>query len=77
MKYIFYIKDFSYFYFTINLVLHKQAFRNQSLGNSLAVQWLGLHALTAEGTDSVPGWGTKIPQAAVQPKEKKKESITH
>ena len=31
--------------------------------NSLAVQWLGLHALTAEGPGSVPGGGPKIPQA--------------
>ena len=34
------------------------------LGNSLEVQWLGLCALTAEGPSSMPGWGTKIPQAA-------------
>ena len=32
------------------------------LGKSLAAQWLGLPALTAEGPGSVPGWG--IPQAA-------------
>ena len=32
-------------------------------GNSLAVQWLGLHDLTAEGMGSIPGWGTKIPQS--------------
>ena len=25
-------------------------------------QWLGLHAFTAEGTSSIPGQGTKIPQ---------------
>ena len=31
--------------------------------NSLAVQWLGLHAFTAKGPSSIPGWGTKIPQA--------------
>ena len=32
------------------------------------VQWLGPHALTAEDPGSIPGWGTKIPQAvAVQP----------
>ena len=30
--------------------------------NSLAVQWLGLRALTAKGTGSISGWGTKIPQ---------------
>ena len=27
------------------------------------VQWLGLRAFTAEGAGSIPGWGTKIPQA--------------
>ena len=32
--------------------------------NSLVVQWLGLRALIAEGPSSIPGWGTKIPQAA-------------
>ena len=31
-------------------------------GNSLAVQWLGLQALTAEGPGSIPGWGSRIPQ---------------
>ena len=37
---------------------------NKSLGegNSLAVQWLGLHAFIVEGQGSIPGWGTKIPQ---------------
>ena len=34
-------------------------------GNSLAVQWLGLCALTAEGLDSILGQGTKIPQGAL------------
>ena len=34
------------------------------MGNSLAVQWLGLHAFTAEAVGSIPGWGTNIPQAA-------------
>ena len=32
-------------------------------GNSLAVQWLGLRNFTAEGLSSIPGQGTKIPQA--------------
>ena len=31
--------------------------------NSLMVQWLGLHAFTAEGIRSIPGEGTEIPQA--------------
>ena len=33
------------------------------MGNPLEVQWLGLHTLTAEGQGSIPGRGTKIPQA--------------
>ena len=37
------------------------------------VQWLGLSALTAEGLGSIPGWGTKMPQA-VQPKKKKERN---
>ena len=32
--------------------------------NHLVVQWLGLCTFTAEGLNSVPGWGTKILQAA-------------
>ena len=44
------------------------------LGNPLVVLWLGLQALIAEGTSSIPGrdW-TKIPQAAWCGKKKKKE----
>ena len=34
------------------------------LGNSLVVHWLELGTFTAEGVGSIPGWGTKIPQAA-------------
>ena len=41
-------------------------------GNSLVVQWLGLHAFTAGGLGSTPGQGAKILQA-VQPKKKKKK----
>ena len=33
-------------------------------GNSLAVQWLGLRAFTADGPGLIPGWGTRIPQEA-------------
>ena len=44
-------------------------------GNSLAVQWLGVHAFTAEGPGSIPGLGTKILRATQcsQKKERKKE----
>ena len=41
-------------------------------GSSLAVQWLGIHAFTAESTGLIPGPGTKIPKAAWRsPKEKR------
>ena len=45
----------------------------EGLGNSLAVQWLGLHALTAKGPGSIPGWGMKIPQATRHSQKKKKK----
>ena len=32
----------------------------KQIKNSLAVQWLGLCASTAEGRDSIPSQGTKI-----------------
>ena len=37
--------------------------KRRAQGSSLAVQWLGLHASIAGGMGSIPGWGTKIPQA--------------
>ena len=43
--------------------------RNIYRGNSLAVQWLGLHAFTAEGLGSISDQGTKIPQAMQQGKK--------
>ena len=48
-------------------------------GNSLAVQWLELRALTAKSLGSIPGHVTKIPQAvhAVWPKKKKKKTAIH
>ena len=39
--------------------------------NSLAVQWLGLCAFTAEGLGSIPDWGTKISQATRHSQKKK------
>ena len=38
--------------------------------NSLAVQWLGLCSSTAGDLGSIPGWGTKILQAAWSKKKK-------
>ena len=36
------------------------------------VQWLRLGASTAGGAGSIPGWGTKIPHAALQKKKKRR-----
>ena len=35
------------------------------IGNSLVVQWLGLCTFATKSVGSIPGQGTKIPQAAV------------
>ena len=40
--------------------------------NSLAVQWLGLQPFPVKGQASIPGQGTKIPQATQHGKIKKK-----
>ena len=37
------------------------------------VQCLGLCIFIAKGTGSIPGWGTKIPQAEQHSKKKKKK----
>ena len=47
------------------------------LENSLAVQWLGLSTLTAEGPGSIPGQGTKIPQVTQHGRIKKKQLHLH
>ena len=44
-----------------------------TLGNSLVVQWLGLHAITTTGPGSIHCWGTKIPQASQWGKKETKE----
>ena len=46
------------------------------MGNSLAVQWLGLHAFTAQGLSSIPGRVTKIPQVGWHGQKKKKSEMT-
>ena len=40
-------------------------------GNSLVIRWLGLHTSLLRAQSSVPGQGTKIPQALQQPLPKK------
>ena len=48
--------------------------KDDSIGNPLAVQWLGLCIVTTEGWGSVPDQGTKIPRA-MRPKKKKKKTV--
>ena len=40
------------------------------------VQWLGLHAFTAKGLGSIPGWGTKFLQVSRWGQEKTKHTHT-
>ena len=50
------------------------------LGTSLVVQWFGLCIVTAEGSGSVPGQGTKILQTTriLGPKKLgKKQIVSH
>ena len=39
------------------------------------VQWLGVQAFTTEGMGSIPGQGTKIPQATWPKEIKKKKNL--
>ena len=43
-------------------------------GNSLVVHWLGLHGFPDKGQGSVPGGGTKIPEATWCSQKKKSSS---
>ena len=40
--------------------------------DSLAVQWLELHASTVGGAGLIPGWGTKISHVAWSSQKKKR-----
>ena len=46
-----------------------------TLGTSLVVQCLRLHASTAGGVGSIPDWEAKILRAKVQPKKEKKKKV--
>ena len=53
---------------------HQNKFKMVS-GTSLAVQWLRLCISNEGDMGSVPGWGTKIPQAVRHGKKKKKKEL--
>ena len=56
-------------------LLHQKNYNHIRSGNSLVVQHLELSAFTAEGPSSIPGWGTKIPQASQNGPPPKKNHI--
>ena len=45
------------------------------MGTSLAVQWLGLHASTAGGVGSIPGWGLGSHMLRGEAKKKKPNKL--
>ena len=47
------------------------SYKETKEGTPLVVQWLGLHAFSARGSGSIPGWGFKISQARLVWKKKK------
>ena len=55
------------------LVYKKSVHENTAWGSSLVAHWLGVCSFIAEGADSIPGLGTKIPQALQHSKKKKQE----
>ena len=52
--------------------IHLKGWKFEDCGNSLVVQWLGLHTLTAEGLGSISGQASKFPQVAQCGKKEKK-----
>ena len=51
----------------------ERTYLDNSLGTSLAVQWLRLQAPNARDTGLIPGWGTKILHATWFGQKKKKK----
>ena len=47
--------------------------RKEEVGNFLAIQWIKLLPFTDESAGSIPGRGTKIPQAKQYGQKKKKK----
>ena len=52
----------------------ERTYLDNSLGTSLAVQWLRLQAPNARDTGLIPSWGTKILHATWFGQKKKKEN---
>ena len=54
----------------------ERTYLDNSLGTSLAVQWLRLQAPNARDTGLIPGWGTKILHATWFGQKKKKRTLS-
>ena len=68
-------RTFRRFYF---VTLINPAVRSTLLETFQAVHWLRLHTSTAGGMGSIPGWGTKVPQASKwSPPPPKKITLSH
>ena len=52
---------------------YRLSFKKKSEGTFLVVQWLGLQASTARGSDLIAGWGTKTLQAKRCSRKKQKQ----
>ena len=70
-NFLFDVVSFGYFCFCC-FCFGCQIQKNYYQGNSLAVPWLGLRALTAGSLGSVPSQGAKIPQAVRHGKKQNK-----
>ena len=56
------------------MLQREHCFNKAQLGNSLALQWLGLQASTAGSTGSIPGQGTVRPRLPCIGQKKKKKA---
>ena len=57
-----------------SITSHQGSGKTTVRGDSLVGLWLGLCAFTAKGPGSIPGWGTKIPQASwLNPRKQKQK----
>ena len=57
-----------------SLIIREMQIKTTMRGTSLEAQWLRLHASTAGGVGSIPGWGTKIPHVMQHGQNKTKKN---
>ena len=75
-RFIFFILPYVYNKYIILVKSEKNInIKKKGGGNSLAAQWLGLHASTAGGQDSIPGWELSYHKSHSSAKKKKKREF--